>query len=251
MLARSDHDFVLEERRPRRGAGKRGTRRWTAVFSTLFRNPGRTIVGATAAAVGVGILVNALALQGGPHPAPLFRPAPAARPAPTPAPAQATPLPPVRPVEKAAAPSAPAPAASASASVAAEPASAGVPLPPRIQRSAAPAPAASAPAAGIPIPPAPIPTAPRDAIGDILKGGAPAATTAAPAAPVEPDRTVLAVQRALNKLNYGPVKPDGLMGPGTRQAIERFERERRLPVTGEATGRTARELATASGIPVD
>ena len=247
MLARSDHDFVLEERRPRRGAAKRGARRWTAVLSTLFRNPGRTIVGATAAAVGVGILVNALALQGGPHPAPLFRPAPP----PKPASAQpAAPLPPARPAEKAAATPASPPAPAATAAMTQEPA-AGVPLPPRIQRQPAAAPASPTAQAGIPVPPAPIPNAPRDAIGDILKGGAPAPTTAVPAAPVEPDRTVLAVQRALNKLNYGPVKPDGLMGPGTRQAIERFERERKLPVTGEAAGRTARELAAASGIPVD
>ena len=64
-------------------------------------------------------------------------------------------------------------------------------------------------------------------------------------------RQVLAAQRALNKLNYGPIKPDGLFGPGTRQAIERFERDRKLPVTGEVSGRTARELAAASGIAMD
>jgi peptidoglycan hydrolase-like protein with peptidoglycan-binding domain len=41
------------------------------------------------------------------------------------------------------------------------------------------------------------------------------------------------------------------MGPGTRQAIERFERDRRLPVTGEFTPRTVRELTAASGISVE
>ncbi len=75
--------------------------------------------------------------------------------------------------------------------------------------------------------------------------------TAAAATGRRTDRAVLAAQRALNKLNYGPVKPDGLMGPGTRQAIERFERDRKLPVTGEPAGRTARELAAASGIAID
>lgn len=246
MLARSDHDFVLEDRKPRRSSGKRGARRWTAVLTTVFRNPGRTVVGAAAAAVGVGILVNALALQGGPHPAPFFKPPQAQKPA--------APLPPARPAERAAAP-----AASATAPAAPQDAAgASVPLPPRIQRQ--PAPQAASPAASqaqgaaaltaAPVPPAPIPNVQRDAIGDILKGGASApAPTLASAA--EPDRSVLAVQRALNKLNYGPVKPDGLMGPGTRQAIERFERDRKLPVTGEASGRTARELAAASGIPAE
>ncbi|WP_267426859.1 peptidoglycan-binding domain-containing protein [Methylobacterium sp. GC_Met_2] len=52
---------------------------------------------------------------------------------------------------------------------------------------------------------------------------------------------VLRVQKALSKLGY-PVKPDGAMGPGTRAAIEKFERSAKLPVTGEATGRTLREL---------
>ncbi len=252
MLARSDHDFVLEERKPRRASGKRGARRWTAVLSTLFRNPGRTIVGAAAAAVGVGILVNALALQGGPHPAPFFKPTPALKPA---APQAAAPLPPARPAERSASTAQPATAPAAQPDIAGST----VPLPPRIQRQPAAAqatnPAASqtqvaGPATGVPVPPAPIPNVQRDVIGDILKGGATApAPTLASAA--EPDRAVLAVQRALNKLNYGPVKPDGLMGPGTRQAIERFERDRRLPVTGEASGRTARELAAASGIAAE
>jgi peptidoglycan hydrolase-like protein with peptidoglycan-binding domain len=40
------------------------------------------------------------------------------------------------------------------------------------------------------------------------------------------------------------------MGSGTRQAIERFEQDRRLPVTGEFNARTVRELTTASGITV-
>jgi hypothetical protein len=249
MLARSDHDFVLEERKPRRSSGKRGARRWTAVLATLFRNPGRTVVGAAAAAVGVGILVNALALQGGPHPAPFFKPP---QPQMAAAPQAAAPLPPARPAEKAAAPAAPAASPPAQQDIA----GASVPLPPRIQRQAAPpaqAGSAQVPATQVaagPIPPAPIPNVPRDAIGDILKGGA-SAPAPALASAAEPDRSVLAVQRALNKLNYGPVKPDGLMGPGTRQAIERFERDRKLPVTGEASGRTARELAAASGIPAE
>ena len=263
MLARTDHDFVLEEQRPRRAAKR--TRR-LAMFRTLFRNPGRTIVGASAAAVGVAIIVNALALQGGPHPAPLFKPArevkeqpapmPPARPsnlaqsAPSAAPS-AAPAEVERPV--AATQAAPAPSAqqAMTQSSSAPPA---VPLPPRIQRQAgSPAPAPQPSTAALqapPVPPANIPNVARDPIADMLRGGASSGgTTEIPRQ--EPTRQVLAAQRALNKLNYGPIKPDGLFGPGTRQAIERFEKDRKLPVTGEATGRTARELAAASGIAMD
>lgn len=67
---------------------------------------------------------------------------------------------------------------------------------------------------------------------------------------VEPSRQVMAAQRALAKLNYG-VKPDGIMGAGTRSAIERFERDRNLPVSGELSPRVAKALSAAAGIPVE
>jgi peptidoglycan hydrolase-like protein with peptidoglycan-binding domain len=69
--------------------------------------------------------------------------------------------------------------------------------------------------------------------------------------PTDAPERVAAGQRALAKLGYGPLKADGIMGPGTRQAIERFERDRRLAVTGELGSRTARELAAQSGLPVE
>ncbi len=59
------------------------------------------------------------------------------------------------------------------------------------------------------------------------------------------------VQRALNKAGYGPLKEDGVIGAGTRQALERFEADRRLPVRGEPQGKTLRELARASGVAID
>jgi peptidoglycan hydrolase-like protein with peptidoglycan-binding domain len=65
----------------------------------------------------------------------------------------------------------------------------------------------------------------------------------------DPGDAVLAGQRALARLGYS-VKVDGMMGAGTRQAIERFEQDRRLPVTGELNARTIRELSAASGIAV-
>ena len=76
-------------------------------------------------------------------------------------------------------------------------------------------------------------------------------TGSASAARPEPQRPVAAAQRALQKLGYGQVKVDGVFGQETRQAIERFERERRLTPTGELGPRTARELSAASGIRVE
>ena len=64
-------------------------------------------------------------------------------------------------------------------------------------------------------------------------------------------RRVLAVQRALADFGYGPLKPNGTVGAETRAAIEKFERERKLPVTGQISDRVVRELAAATGRPLD
>jgi len=86
----------------------------------------------------------------------------------------------------------------------------------------------------------------RDAIGDLLRGGG--VSTAVPDPKQEQVRSVAAVQRALNRLGYGPMKADGIFGSGTKLALERFERDRKLPVTGEMSPRVMKELAAASGI---
>ena len=62
---------------------------------------------------------------------------------------------------------------------------------------------------------------------------------------------VATAQRALTKLGYGPLKPDGLIGATTRQALEHFERDRNLPATGQLGGRTSRQLASQSGLEID
>jgi peptidoglycan hydrolase-like protein with peptidoglycan-binding domain len=89
----------------------------------------------------------------------------------------------------------------------------------------------------------------RDPIAEIIRLGGPVPTPPANVGRADSGDLVLAGQRALARLGYG-VKADGLMGAGTRQAIERFEQDRRLPVTGEFSGRTARELSALSGIAV-
>ncbi|HJE22330.1 MAG TPA: peptidoglycan-binding protein [Methylorubrum populi] len=179
------------------------------------RNPGGvfgTVIGVAAAAY---VCVNAMGLQDGRHPAPILptvEPKPVAvRPAP----------PPVREI--------------------------------RTAEASKPAPVRE------------VPVAPRDPIADMIRSGETTASVtprperkpdktsakepkaetakveAKPEAP-KPDPAIIRVQRALAKLGYGPLKDDGLMGPGTKAAIEKFERDRKLPVKGEAAGPTLRAL---------
>lgn len=63
-------------------------------------------------------------------------------------------------------------------------------------------------------------------------------------------KTVSDVQRALNKAGYGPLSEDGHMGPSTKQALAKFEADRKLPPRGEPKGPVLKVLASASGIPI-
>jgi peptidoglycan hydrolase-like protein with peptidoglycan-binding domain len=62
---------------------------------------------------------------------------------------------------------------------------------------------------------------------------------------------VAAVQRALTEYGYGQLKPTGVIGADTQAAIQRFERARKLPVTGQVSDRLVRELAATTGHPVE
>jgi peptidoglycan hydrolase-like protein with peptidoglycan-binding domain len=68
---------------------------------------------------------------------------------------------------------------------------------------------------------------------------------------VAPSKRVVAVQRALADFGYGQVAASGLVDPATKTAIERFERERRLPITGQVSDRLMRELAAMTGRPLE
>jgi peptidoglycan hydrolase-like protein with peptidoglycan-binding domain len=92
----------------------------------------------------------------------------------------------------------------------------------------------------------------------ILKSGATAAQPPRPPAPVSsrndaiaellmPAKRVTAIQRALTQFGYGQIKPTGVVDNETRAAIEKFERDHKLPVTGQPSERLARELAVATG----
>ena len=71
------------------------------------------------------------------------------------------------------------------------------------------------------------------------------------AALLAPSPRIVAVQRALTDFGYGPVKPSGLYDTDTRAAIERFEKARRRPVTGQVTDQLVRDLATLTGRPLE
>ncbi len=60
-------------------------------------------------------------------------------------------------------------------------------------------------------------------------------------------RKILAVQRALSDYGYGPVPPTGTFGEATKAAVEKFERDRKLPISGQLTPRVMRELAQVTG----
>jgi Putative peptidoglycan binding domain len=68
---------------------------------------------------------------------------------------------------------------------------------------------------------------------------------------IAPSKRVLAVQRALSDYGYGQIKPTGILDSETQAAIEKFERARKLPVTGQASERVAKELAAVAGRPLD
>ena len=81
-------------------------------------------------------------------------------------------------------------------------------------------------------PPAPIPASNRNE---------------AAANPATAARRVAAVQRALAEYGYGQIKPSGIIDAETQAAIQKFERERKLPITGQASERVVRELAAVTG----
>jgi Putative peptidoglycan binding domain len=189
------------------------------VMRIMLRSPKDMVAGALAFAAVSAIIANALFLQAGRHPSPMFGSVGAG---PVAALAAASPLPRPRPVEADA--SAPEPRA-------AEPKAAD-PLANLVRATSAPPAAPS----NIPRPPAPIPATAR-------------AETAA--YPASASHRVAAVQRALTEYGYGQLKPTGTVGSDTQAAIQKFERERKLPLTGQTSDRLVRELTAMIGRPID
>jgi peptidoglycan hydrolase-like protein with peptidoglycan-binding domain len=72
--------------------------------------------------------------------------------------------------------------------------------------------------------------------------------------PLEGERKslrILSLQRALSRLGYGPVRMSGTFSPDTKDAIERFEKDWMMPVTGLMSENLFTKLAAVNGAPID
>ena len=206
------------------------------VMRVLLHSPKDTLAGLVAAAAVSAIVANALFLQTGRHPAPMFGtvinlPAPSsmslANPIPRPRPvgADTSPLEPKatefriepKPAEK---------ASEKPAETTASTPRAGDPMTNLVIKATTPTPAPSA--VVVARPPAPIPAQQSLAA-----------------------RRLAGVQRALSEYGYGNLKITGTMSGETQSAIQTFERQRKMPVTGQVSDRLLRELAAAIGHPVE
>jgi peptidoglycan hydrolase-like protein with peptidoglycan-binding domain len=68
---------------------------------------------------------------------------------------------------------------------------------------------------------------------------------------IAPSPRIVVVQHALSEYGYGQVKPSGVLDEPTSSAIEKFEREHKLPVTGRISDRLVGELTTLVGHPLE
>jgi peptidoglycan hydrolase-like protein with peptidoglycan-binding domain len=77
---------------------------------------------------------------------------------------------------------------------------------------------------------------------------APASVDVANARQAPPsDPALLQVQQLLSDLGYGPLRADGVIGENTTSAIKRFELDRGLPITGQLTPEVIARLEMISG----
>jgi hypothetical protein len=212
----TDDEDKPRRRRSRAAAAAAEAEHGLAMRIFLY-SPKDMIAGALALAAVIGIIANALLMQAGRHPAPMFgtvtmMPAVASAPVshmPRPRPVEAEiPLPEARPAD----------------------AKAADPLTNLVKTTSTVQPVT----ANIPRPPMTVPV-----------------STRAEGAPLSGAHRVAAVQRALTEYGYGQLKPTGVVGADTQAAIQRFERARRLPVTGQVSDRLVRELASTIGHPIE
>lgn len=227
-----------DEAAPRRRGAKAATvdveTERNLVMRVLLHSPKDTLAGLVAVAAVGAIVANALFLQTGRHPAPMFGtvinlPAPSSMqlsnplPRPRPVGADSSPLEPratefraePKPAERAAE-KAPEKPVEATASTRAND-----PMANLVKQTTSTPPSAMRP-------PAPIP---------------------APQSPAA--RRIAGVQRALSEYGYGNLKITGTMNGETQSAIQKFEREHKMQVTGQLSDRLLRELGAAIGHPVE
>ncbi len=181
------------------------------------------------------IMTNALFLQRGPHPAPILVNKPAAR---VSAPVAKAPAAPVA----AAVPAAPVETTATVMLPRARPVEIqqpakleGVKTEPVKAEPLARADAPPRPVRNIPMPETTAARAP-DPIGEII---------------APPARRVSAVQRVLSEYGYGQIKATGTLDRETQDAIEQFQRAKKLTVTRQITPELMRELAVLTGRPIE
>jgi hypothetical protein len=177
------------------------------------------------------IVVNALYLQKGPHPAPLLNTRPptaikVSRPAVETRPAIET--------RSAALPAAQAPQVAVMLPRP-RPADLGTGSVPVTQTRMEPAVVQRPVREEPPIVAAPIPR-PPDPIGQMI----------APEA-----ERVMAVQRVLTEFGYGQIRPTGTFDAATREAIEAFQRAHKMPATGQITPALMKKLSALSGRSIE
>jgi Putative peptidoglycan binding domain len=211
-------DEMPRRRRSREAAFEPDSERGLAM-RIFLSSPKDIIAGALALAAVVAIIANALLMQAGRHPAPMFGtvttlPAVASIPA--------NPMPRPRPVEADVTP----PETKPSDLKTADAMTSLVKTTSTVQ--AAPA--------NIPRPPMTVPVSSRVDSVPVSLGGS---------------HRVAAVQRALTEYGYGQLKPTGVVGSDTQVAIQKFEKARRLPVTGQVSDRLVRELAAMIGRSIE
>ena len=212
-----------ETPRSRRGSAAAVEAEHGLVLRVFLYSPKDMIAGLVAFAACSTVIANALFLQHGQHPAPMFTSAIA-----IPSGAPANPLPRPRPAEADA-----------------------LPFEPRLAEPKLPGPRLIDPKAADPL--ANLVKATTSTPLSSTPMAPPPVNVARPPAPIplSGTRRVAAVQRALTEYGYGQLKPTGTIGPETHAAIEKFERERKLPVTGQVSDRLMRELAAVIGHPIE
>ena len=214
------------------------------VMRMLVHSPKDMVAGLLAAAAICAIIANALFLQAGRHPSPMFG---SVVTLPSPQTAVASPLPRPRPVELISRPGEAEPPEIRPVEVrGADPRQVELkggdskspdaknsdpknpdPMANLLVKSTG---ASAAGPANVARPPAPVPAATSQAAGA---------------------RRVAAVQRALTQYGYGQLKPTGAVGSDTQAAISKFERDRKLPVTGQMSDRLVKELTAMTGHAID
>jgi len=167
------------------------------LWTLAARRPVDSLAFFVATALSVAVIVNALFLQSGSHPAPFF-----ANPAPL-------------------------PAADIRSSLG------NAPWPRQIDPATTAHPPANAHTTQ------PAPARHGDPIADLI--GSYIGSTA----------RVTAVQRILSQYGYGQIKPSGIIDGPTSAAIEKFERDHQMAVTGRLSDRLLTELAAMIGHPLE